>query len=187
VPLSTVDPHIALVVIDLQKGLSAFPAFAEVVSRTADLAAAFREHDLPVVLVNVAGMASGRTDAGSSLPPDFTPPAEWTEIVDELNPQPSDVRVTKMQIGAFHRTGLDEALRERRVSQLVLAGVATSMGVESTARAAHEHGYHVVFALDAMADRDEQAHRNSIERIFPRIGEVSSSAEIVPALKAARS
>jgi nicotinamidase-related amidase len=181
-PLSIIDPNVALVVIDLQKGLSAFPGFSEVVGRTAELASAFRSRDLPVVLVNVAGMARGRTDAGSSLPAGFTPPAGWTDIVDELEPQASDIRVTKMQIGAFHETGLDAALRERGVTQVVLAGVATSMGVESTARAAHEHGYHVVLAVDAMGDGDDRAHANSVERVFPRIGEVCESREVVRAL-----
>lgn len=68
---------------------------------------------------------------------------------------------------------------------IVITGVATSAGVESTARAAHEHGYHVVLATDAMADGDPEAHRHSIERIFPRLGETASSDEIIAAVQQA--
>ena len=107
-------------------------------------------------------------------------------MLPELEPRPSDIRVTKHQIGAFHDTRLDAHLRERGVTQIVLAGVATSMGVESTARVAHEHGYHVVLATDAMTDRDADAHRNSVERIFPRIGETATAIEIIDMLDATR-
>jgi nicotinamidase-related amidase len=64
-----------------------------------------------------------------------------------------------------------------------MTGVATSFGVESTARSAHEHGYHVVLATDAMTDRDPAAHQNSIERIFPRLGETATTAEIIDMLE----
>jgi nicotinamidase-related amidase len=60
----------------------------------------------------------------------------------------------------------------------VLAGVSTSAGVESTARSAHDHGYHVVLATDAMADHDPDSHRHSLERVFPKLGETATSAEI---------
>ncbi len=187
--LTTIDPKTALVVIDLQKGLRAIPAahpIDEIVQRSASLAAAFRRHGLPVALVNVAGAAPGRTEAGSSLPAGYTPPADWTEIVEELQPQPDDYRVTKMRASAFHGTSLDAHLRDRGVTQVVLAGVATSMGVESTVRAAHEHGYHVVLAIDAMTDRDADAHHNSIKRIFPRLGETATTTEILDMLEKTR-
>ncbi len=188
-PVTTIDPIPALVVIDLQKGLAGLETvhqFGEVVARSAELASAFRRHDLPVVLVNVAGSAPGRTEAhpsrraGAALPPD------WTELVPELDAQPSDLQLTKWRAGAFHGTMLDSHLRERGVTQIVVTGVATTMGVEATARAGHEHGYHVVLATDAMTDRDADAHRNSVERIFPRLGETGTTAEIIARLDASR-
>ena len=100
-------------------------------------------------------------------------------IVDDLAGHPGDIQVTKRNWGAFHGTDLDLHLRRRGVTQIVLAGVATSIGVESTARAAHEHGYHVTLATDAMADLNPDAHRNSVERIFPRLGETGTTAEII--------
>jgi nicotinamidase-related amidase len=184
--LTTIDPKTALVVIDLQKGLAATPTahpFDDIVRQSANLATAFRRHGLPVVLVNVAGVAPGRTDAGSFRPDGFTPPPDWTELVDELRPQPGDYRVTKTRVGAFHGTTLDAHLRDLGVTQVVVTGVATTMGVEGTARAAHEHGYHVVLATDAMTDRDADAHHNSITGIFPRLGETATTAEILDMLE----
>jgi nicotinamidase-related amidase len=184
--LTTIDLKTALVVIDLQKGLAATPTvhpFDEIVRQSANLATAFRRRGLPVVLVNVAGAAPGRTDAGPFRPDGFTPPPDWSELVDELRPQPGDYRVTKMRAGAFHGTTLDAHLRDLGVTQVVVTGVATTMGVEGTARAAHEHGYHVVLATDAMTDRDADAHHNSVTRIFPRLGETATTAEILDMLE----
>jgi nicotinamidase-related amidase len=182
--LSTLDPNAALIVIDLQKGVVTIPSahpIEEIVQRSASLATAFRKSGLPVVLVNVDGRAPGRTEANRGGAP--TPPADWSELVAELQAQPEDVRVTKRTWGAFHGTDLDAQLKSRGVTQVVLTGVATSAGVESTARAAHEHGYHVVLATDAMTDASADAHANSVERIFPRLGETATTAEILERLE----
>ncbi|MFD7668334.1 isochorismatase family protein [Streptomyces sp. NPDC059788] len=181
-PVTTLDATTALIVIDLQKGITALPTAhpsAEIVERSARLAAAFRARDLPVVLVNVAGGAPGRTETGR---PGGTPPADWAELEPGLDRQPADVTVTKQTWGAFHNTALDAELRRRGVTQVVVTGIATSIGVESTARAAHEHGYHVTVATDAVTDMDEEAHRRSLEKIFPRLGETGSTEEIIALL-----
>jgi nicotinamidase-related amidase len=99
---------------------------------------------------------------------------------------PDDITVTKRTWGAFYGTDLDLQLRRRGVTQIVLAGLTTSIGVESTARAAYERGYHVTLATDAMADLDLEAHRNSIQRIFPLLGQTGSTTEIVEMLTKAR-
>jgi nicotinamidase-related amidase len=185
-PLTTLDPKPALVVIDLQKGITSVPTELDVdavVGKAAELAAAFRRRDLPVVLVNVIGRSPGRSDVSwggglASMPPG------WTDIVDELDPRPGDHRITKRRRSAFHDTGLDTLLRDLGVTQVVLAGIATSAGVESTARSAADFGYHVVLATDAMTDLDTEAHRNSVERIFPRIGETAATAEILAMVQA---
>ena len=96
-PLTQLDPNAALIVIDLQKGIVGLPTVhpaGEIVSRAAQLARAFRERGLPVVLVNVAGAASGRTDAGR---PKFFFPPDWAELVPELEQQPGDILVTKQR------------------------------------------------------------------------------------------
>ncbi len=183
--LTVLDPKTALVVIDLQKGLSAYPTnqpIAEVAERAAVLAAAFRRHGLPVVLVNAVGGAQGRTELARP-PRDF--PADFAEFLPVLDQQPGDHVVSKRTWGAFMNTGLDPWLKGQGVTQVVIVGVATSIGVESTARQAYEHGYNVTLAVDAMADMSAEAHAHSISGIFPRLGETGSTAEVVALLDAA--
>lgn len=177
--LTTLDPRTALVVIDLQKGITGLPTAHpadDVVKRSAELAAAFRERGLPVALVNVTGGAPGRTEAGGAGGGER--PADWAELREELGAARDDILVTKKTWGAFHGTGLDMELRRRGVTQIVLTGIATSIGVESTARAAYEHGYHVTVATDAVTDMDADAHRHAVGKVFPRLGETGTSEEV---------
>lgn len=187
--LTTLDPRSALVVVDLQEGIVAFPAephsAEEVVERSARLADAFRAHDLPVVLVRVSFAADlsdappGRTARGASA-------RSYPEGWDRLLPQLGDgIVVTKRNWGAFHGTDLDLQLRRRGVTQVVVTGIATRFGVESTARAAHEHGYHVTLVEDAMTDRDAEGHRHSVEGIFPGLGETGTTDEVLALLSRA--
>jgi len=181
-PVTKLDEKAALVVIDLQKGIAAMQTahpMSEVISRSAQLARAFRKKGLPVVLVNVSGRAPGRTDAGM---PSFAFPPDWADLVPELDPQPGDLLVTKQRWGAFLGTTLDEQLRQHGVTQVVLTGVATSVGVESTARSAYDLGYNVALVVDAMTDRDHEAHRYSLEKIFPRLGETGTTDAVLKML-----
>ena len=182
-PVTALDPRTALVVIDLQNGLAAYPtvphSVAEVVAKSARLAKAFRERGLPVVLVNVTGGAPGRTEQPR---PAGDRPADWAELIPELGPDDSDFRVTKRTWGAFPHTNLEEKLREAGVTQIVLTGIATSIGVESTARHAFELGFNVTLAVDAMTDMHADAHANSLTRIFPRLGETGTTREIIDLL-----
>ena len=187
--LTTIDPKPALIIIDLQKGLTGLDTvhpLGEVVERSAELARAFRGHGLPVVLVNVAGRAPGRTEVSARVGTGAAPAPDWTEIVAELDPQPGDHRVTKERWGAFFGTPLDALLRGLGVTQVILTGVSTSSGVESTARSAYEHGYHVVVAVDAVTDTNPDTHHNSVTRIFPKLGETAATAEIVELVEKTR-
>ena len=181
--ISPLDQTPALVIIDLQKGVVSRPTahpIDEVVKHASDLAAAFRRHHLPVVLVNVAGGAPGRAEQSGSA---AGRPADWADLVPELNRQPQDLLVTKKTWGAFTNTNLDAHLKGLGVTQIVLAGVATSIGVESTARHAHELGFHVALAVDAMTDLNLDAHNHTVTRIFPRLGENGTTHEILDLLK----
>jgi nicotinamidase-related amidase len=180
--LTTLDPMTALIVIDLQKGIvarSGAQAVEGVVARAARLADAFRRHGLPVVLVNVAGMAPGRTEQPRMA---LNIPDGWTDLIPELNRQPGDHLVTKYTPGAFTNTDLDRFLKGRGVTQVVVVGVATSNGVEVTARQAFELGFNVTLAIDAMADIQPEAHDYSIARVFPRIGETGLTDDIIDIL-----
>lgn len=187
--LTALDPTTALVVIDLQAGIVGMDtqphAAADVVSRSAELADAFRARNLPVVLVRVSFAADGADAVPGRTerqPRGLAFPEGWDVVVDELSGHDGDIRVTKHNWSAFHGTALDDQLRRRGVTQIVLTGVATSIGVESTARFAHELGYNVTLATDAMTDPSAYAHDNSLSRVFPRIGETGLTADIISLL-----
>jgi nicotinamidase-related amidase len=183
--LTTLDRNTALIVIDLQKGIvsretAPYPA-ADVIAKSAALLKAFRAHRLQVVLVNVAGGAPGRNEQPPMMQ---APPADWADLIPELDQQPGDHCVTKQTWGAFIGTGLEAYLKTQGVTQVVVIGVATAIGVESTARQAYEAGFNVTLAVDAMTDLNAETHRNSVERIFPRLGETGTTADIIALLDA---
>jgi nicotinamidase-related amidase len=183
VTVTTLDPKTALIVIDLQKGIVAYPTvhpIGEVVERSRALADAFRRHGLPVVLVNVAGGAPGRTEQQRRLSEPF--PEGWTDLIPELDQQPSDIVVTKRTWGAFASTPLEQQLKALGVTQVVIVGVATGTGVEATARQAYEQGFNVTLAVDAMTDMRREAHDYSIAHVFPRLGETGATQEIIDLL-----
>ncbi|GBR09629.1 hydrolase [Gluconobacter frateurii] len=175
----------ALVLIDLQKGITGLPlapiSGEAVVERSKELAARFRASGAPVILVNVAFAPDFADAAHTVVDRSFSPQGgfapDWAELVDGLA-EPDDLRVTKRQWGAFYGTDLDLQLRRRGITTIVLGGIATNLGVESTARAAHEHGYNVVLAEDIMSTFTEEMQRFASEEIFPRLGRVTTSDAI---------
>jgi nicotinamidase-related amidase len=177
----------ALILLDLQKGVFAHhlaPYSGEaVLAKGKELARRFRVAKGPVVLVNVA-FAPDFSDAlsaavdrplGKAPPGGF--PEDWSELADGLA-EGSDLKVTKRQWGAFYGTDLDLQLRRRGVTTVVIGGIATNMAVESTARAAHEHGYAVVLAEDAATSLSGEMHAFAFEHIFPHLGRVAKADEI---------
>jgi nicotinamidase-related amidase len=176
----------ALILIDLQKGIVGRPtephSGAAVLARGQELAIRFRAAKALVVLVNVAFSADFsdalKTPVDRSMQvPSGGFPDGWSDLADGLA-EPSDIRITKRQWGAFYGTELDLQLRRRGVTTVVIGGIATNIGVESTARAAHEHGYAVVLAEDATAGFSADHHAFAFEHIFPRLGRVANVAEI---------
>jgi nicotinamidase-related amidase len=158
---------------------------ADVLTRSTQLAEAFRAKQGLVVLVHVDTGPKGelfpRTITDIVRPPMALPPG-WSDIVSELGPKPGDVVVTKHQPSAFFGTDLDIHLRRRGITTIVLCGIATNIGVESTARTGYEHGYNLVFASDAMTARDADLHTMAETKYFPTIGRVRTTAEILSAL-----
>ena len=187
-PVKTLDSRTALVLIDLQKGITAMPTVEPadaIVERAASLARAFRERELPVVRVRVAFSPDGgdvlRTRVDASPPP-MTRGADWAELREEIGSGPHDIIITKRQWDAFFGTELDLQLRRRKMTGIVLAGISTSIGVESTARDGWERGYEIVFAEDAMSGLSEGAHAFAATTIFPRLGRVRSTDQILLSL-----
>ncbi|GAB3422687.1 cysteine hydrolase family protein [Flindersiella endophytica] len=187
-PITALDDRSALVVIDLQRGVLGLPVVhpaSDVLANAVRLAEAFRARRLPVVLVRVDFSADGgevlrtRTDAPARS---AERPEGWNVIADELGPRPGDIVVTKHNWSAFHGTDLEVQLRRRGVTGIVLTGVATSIGVESTARDAHHHAYNVTCVSDAMTDMSAEAHDNSLRRIFPLLAETGTTADVLSRL-----
>jgi nicotinamidase-related amidase len=188
--LTELKPNLALVVIDLQRGLIGLPlaphSSETVVGNTARLAAAFREIGAPVILVRV----SHEPDGGAALQPRADEPAappkvdpQFAELVAELDQQPSDLVVTKRQWGAFHGTELDLQLRRRGITDIVLTGIVTNMGVESTARQSYEHGYNTVIVSDATSALSDTDHEFALTRVFPKISQVDTADAVLGQLK----
>ncbi|MFM0291179.1 hydrolase [Paraburkholderia megapolitana] len=176
----------ALVLIDLQQGITSMPALAprsgaEVAAVGTRLAARFRTAGAPVVLVNVAFAA----DFGDALKqpvdkvahPRGELPANFSTLVEGLA-HASDILVTKHQWGAFYGTDLDVQLRRRNVKTVVLAGIATNFGVESTARQAYEHGYEVVIAENATTSVSDAMHAFAVNNILPLLARVVQADDI---------
>lgn len=182
--ITEIDRNTALIVVDLQQGIVGAPlvhAVDTVVERSRALLDAFRARGLPVVLVNVAGRAPGRTEQAPRLPA-FAP--GWSDLIPELGQQPTDIMVTKRTWGAFAGTDLESRLKTLGVTQVVITGVATGTGVGATARQAYEQGFNVTLATDAMTDTRPEAHEYSIRSVFPRLGETGTAQDIIDLLEA---
>lgn len=192
--ITALDPKTALVLIDLQNAIAAMKGaehFGIILEKSKELIDAFREKDLPIAFINVNPIGSPWTRVRaeiSQMPKDEAGIAaakkNWEEtgagnIVAELEVKENDLLITKHTWSAFPNTSLHSGLQKRGITGIVLAGVATSIGVEGTARDASVLGYNLTFASDAMTDMFETAHEHSLSRIFPRIGEVDTTAAIV--------
>ena len=183
----------ALVLIDLQRGITAGTtvphATSLVVQNATQLVQACHDAGVLVIFVRVDvgpdGVLFPRVD--SDVPrPAFNPSPGWSDLLPELNAGQRDVTVTKHQPNAFFGTDLEVQLSRRRIRTIIIGGISTNIGVESTARAAHERGYDQIFVEDAMAAREADLHEFPVRRFFPTIGRVRSAADVITALSAVR-
>jgi nicotinamidase-related amidase len=138
-----------------------------------------------VFLVRVAFSPDGKDALRPQVDapaPTQNPPPDWTEMVPEMGPKSGDLVITKHQWGAFYGTELELELRRRGLTTIVLCGIATNIGVESTARFAFEYGFHQIFVEDAMSALSAEEHTTTVTKIFPRIGLVRKTKEILAGL-----
>jgi nicotinamidase-related amidase len=186
------DPQAtALVLIDLQKGLLGLPTApypaAQVVENGGRLARALATAGGTVVLVRVdfgegvVAAPKGGTDTPLALPPGGVP-ADWAELAPELAAVRPHIIITKRQWSAFFGTELDLQLRRRGITHMIVGGLMTNFGVESTARDGWQHNYTVVVAEDAAASFGEDLHRFAVEKTLPRVGLVRKTDAILAAL-----
>jgi nicotinamidase-related amidase len=181
----------ALVAIDLQNLVISYATqpheARRVVENTAKLAAALRAKGGFIVWVRVAFSADGKDRVQPTCDQPWTPPRELPPNASELAPalsvHLSDHVITKRQWGAFFGTDLELQLRRRKLTTIILTGIATNIGVESTARTALELGYDQIFVEDAMAALSTAQHEHSVTHIFPRMGRVRSTADVLAAIE----
>ncbi|WP_461451479.1 isochorismatase family protein [Mucilaginibacter sp.] len=179
--ITALDEKTALVLIDMQNGIVALPLahpVAGVIENTVKLADAFRKAGRPVVIVNV-DPAKFKPSRKEPAPSHGSLPADFTGIIPELKTTDSDIFVTKSSWGAFDTTDLDAQLKKAGITGIVIAGISSSIGVEGTARNAAALGYNLTFASDAMTDMFADAHAHSFKFIFPRLGEVDTTENIL--------
>ncbi|MCC8134475.1 MAG: isochorismatase family protein [Tannerellaceae bacterium] len=184
--ITQIDKKAALVFIDLQKGTTdSLPAEnrQRVVRNAERLQKAFRQTGQTIVIVHVdptgALFTRIRTEASQKKPAKDAPSAHFTELLPEITVRENDILITKHVWNAFFETNLHRQLRQKGITQLILAGVSTSIGVEGTARAAAELGYNLIFATDAMTDTIPESQTNSLIHIFPRLGELGATEHII--------
>jgi nicotinamidase-related amidase len=166
-------PRTALVLIDLMSRIVALETAPlsgpDVLERSVELAVATRNAGGLVVNVRVERPGVEVQPEGSGFAP-------------EAAPQPGDLEIVKRTIGAFGRSCLDAELQSRGIANVVLTGIATNFGVESTGREASDLGYETFFLADAMTGLDGHAHDFAVTYVFPRVGTVCGTAEYLEAL-----
>ena len=128
-----------------------------------------RCHAVPPTNKIFARLAEGRVNHVDS-------PA--TAVHDRLAPEPGDIVVRKTRVGAFSTTDLDEQLRQRGISTVVLAGISTSGVVLSTVRDAADRDYRIIVLADGCADFDAEVHDVLLGKVFPRQADVVTVAEL---------
>jgi len=182
----------ALVIIDLQKGVATSDRqyaphdASTVINNAAKLADAFRKNGMLVFLVHVVSSEKERLNVNADENPWNAQrqqmPPDWSDFVPELEKSESDIVIAKKQWGAFYGTDLELQLRRRGIKTIVLCGIATPYGVESTARFAYEYGFQQIFAEDAMTSMSSEQHNASVNHVFKRMGRVRATQEILDSL-----
>jgi nicotinamidase-related amidase len=182
------DPQkTALVIIDLQNaivGMNTAPYSADqVVENSKKLAEAFRVHGAPVVYVRVDlnDFTRHPVDAPNNMG-STPPPAVASEIAPSAGFQNGDILVTKRHWGAFAGTDLEQQLKTRGIDTVILTGISTNSGVESTARQGTGLGFAFVIVEDACTGQDAEQHRFAFEKTFPRLTRVRTTAEVLTAV-----
>lgn len=181
--ITAIDRASALIAVDLQKGilgLTAVDDVARIVEHTSKLADAFHSADLPVVWVTAVQPPPGRAE---SPLPGGEPPAGFTDLDPRLPVFATDIFIPKRALSAFSNSGLATELARLGITQVVITGLATGMGVESAARSAYDAGFNVTIASDAVADPVPERAARSFEHVFPQIAETGTTDAVITALR----
>lgn len=107
------------------------------------------------------------------------------EIIPELTPLPNEPVIDKPGNGAFYATALDNMLKCRGVSNIVLCGVTTAVCVHSTLREATDRGYDTLILEDCCGESDVKLHLAAIEMVKMEggiFGTVATSQAFIKAI-----
>lgn len=177
----------ALVLVDLQKGilnLESKPHEAsDVLANATSLVEAFRKINAFIVFVHVDFLDEKdelKVNAEVELPPKSED--DWSSFPSEFSVKPTDCVITKRHFGAFYGTELDLQLRRRGIDTIVLGGISTHVGVDTTAREAYQHNYHQFFVEDAMSATSKEAHEFPFKYIFPLMGQAVTTRDVIKSL-----
>ncbi len=168
-PLNLELSRTALVLIDLMPRIIAMPTAPhsgeQVNTRCLELADAIRARGGLIVHVRVE--RPGAQPDGSEL---------------ATEPHEGDVVVVKHSWGAFGSSDIHDELRKHDIQTIILGGIATNFGVESTGRGADDHGYDTIFVSDAMTGLEQGAHDFAVDYVFSKLGTVVTSDELLAQL-----
>jgi ureidoacrylate peracid hydrolase len=168
----------------------------EVASRIAPVVAAARRLGMPVVWTmstnsdppvhRLLPARFRRPRADGRAPDQFVPGSWGWRIVDRLQPEPSELVVEKPRYDAFLRTSLEDELRGRGLSTVVVAGVITNCCVDTTARSAFMRGFDVLVLEDCVATFAEERdlHDASLRNLAQLFAVVADSAVLEEAVAA---
>ncbi|WP_322081264.1 cysteine hydrolase [Burkholderia sp. BCC1972] len=181
--ITKIDPNSALIAVDLQKGILAMAAPADVeriIANTTELANTFHELGLPVVWVRALGLPNGRVE---SSPPVGEPRPDFAELHDDLPFKEGDLDIAKRATNAFLSQDLHALLQARGITNVIVIGIALGIGVESTVRAGFDSGYSMTVASDATTDPMPGRAEAVLKFTLPMFSESGTTAEILKALR----
>lgn len=183
----------ALIIIDLQGGILAMPlqpySGEQIIANITKTATALKQAGGTVVAVTVAfaddlsDLPNQAVDQPMQVPAGGLP-AEFSALAPEVVALGAQVHITKRNWSAFYGTELDLQLRRRGITTLILTGIATNYGVESTVRDAWQHHYQVLTLEDGCTSLSDEMHSFSITKVMPRISRITSTAQVLEVLSA---
>ena len=184
--------HTALVVWDAQNGLvnHSFNK-EEFLANTKSLIGTARENGIPVFYTKITPLPAGfespfrvfmsmkrfGVDDPKKLPPFMRPGSPEAEIHAELQPRPEDIVLNKHTYSIFTGTHFEAMMRNRGVETLLFTGIATEMGIDSSARDAVDRSFYTVVVSDCVSSSDKEAHGASLKNL-QKICLVTPSSEV---------
>ncbi|MFE5191428.1 cysteine hydrolase family protein [Streptomyces sp. NPDC056628] len=191
------DPaHTALLVMDYQPAILAFVPEGEdrnaLLGRVEGAIADVRANGGTIAYVRI-GFTEADWDAIPASNKSFAPLARHramhhedsaTTIHVRLAPQDGDIVVRKIRYGGMSTTDLDQQLRERGITTLVVSGISTSGVVLSTVIDAADRDYQLYVLSDGVADPDTEVHNVLLHRVFPSRAHIIDTTALHSLLRA---